>query len=261
MDLGLTGKVAFVAGASRGIGYAIAESFLKEGAKVAITGRSPGPLADAESRLTAEYGAGRVFQFAGDMTATRDIAASLDASAEALGPIDHVIANVGIGSAPTGFDVSDEDWAGDVLQNLTGSMFVAREALKRMLARDAEKRGQPSITFISSIAGVDAIGTSLPYGATKAALNHVTREMAKQVGKDNIRINTVAPGNIMFPGGNWEKIVEGNPGYFGKWIDREVALQRFGTVEEIADAVIFASSERASFLTGEVMIVDGGQVR
>jgi 3-oxoacyl-[acyl-carrier protein] reductase len=85
--------------------------------------------------------------------------------------------------------------------------------------------------------------------------------MAKQLGKENIRVNTVAPGNIMFPGGNWERIVAGNPDYFGKWIDREVALQRFGTVQEIADAVVFASSERASFLTGEVMIVDGGQVR
>jgi 3-oxoacyl-[acyl-carrier protein] reductase len=261
MDLGLTGKVAFIAGASRGIGYAIAESFLKEGAAVAITGRGQEALAMAAGQLGAEYGADKVFHFAGDMTATPDIAASLDAAAATLGPVDHVIANVGIGSAPTGFDVTDEDWAGDVLQNLTGSMFLAREALKRMLAREAGDRGQPSITFISSIAGVDAIGTSLPYGASKAALNHVTREMAKQVGRENIRVNTVAPGNILFPGGNWEKIVAGNPEYFGKWIDREVALKRFGAVEEIADAVVFASSERASFLTGEVMVVDGGQVR
>jgi 3-oxoacyl-[acyl-carrier protein] reductase len=261
MDLGLKDKVAFIAGASRGIGYAIAESFLNEGAKVANTGRGADALADAAKRLSAIAGADKVFHFAGDMTATPDIAASLDAAAAALGPVDHVIANVGIGSAPTGFDVTDEDWAGDVLQNLTGSMFLAREGLKRMLARPAADRGQPSVIFISSIAGVDAIGTSLPYGASKAALNHVTREMAKQVGKDNIRINTIAPGNILFPGGNWEKIVEGNPGYFGKWIDREVALKRFGKVEEIADAVVFAASERASFLTGEVMVVDGGQVR
>ena len=261
MDLGLTGKVVFVAGASRGIGYAIAASFLKEGAKVALTGRSKAPLAEAHSTLSADYGADNIFQFAGDMTATPDIQASLDATADALGPVDHVIANVGIGNAPPGYDVTDEDWNGDVLQNFTGSMFLSREAIKRMLARPADGRGQPSITFISSIGGVDAIGTSLPYGGSKAALNHVTREMAKQLGKENIRVNTVAPGNIMFPGGNWERIVAGNPDYFGKWIDREVALQRFGTVQEIADAVVFASSERASFLTGEVMIVDGGQVR
>ena len=141
------------------------------------------------------------------MTATADICAALDAAAKALGPIDHVIANVGIGTAKPGFDVSDEEWDGDILQNLTGSMFLAREAFKRMLARDAETRGQPSLTFISSIAGVDAIGTSLPYAASKAALNHVTREMARQVGAENIRVNTVAPGNILFPGGNWESIV------------------------------------------------------
>jgi 3-oxoacyl-[acyl-carrier protein] reductase len=261
MDLGLQDNVAFVAGASRGIGYAIAESFLAEGAKVALTGRSPEPLLEAADTLAETYGADRIFRQAGDMTATADICAALDAAAEALGPIDHVIANVGIGTAKPGFDVSDEEWDGDILQNLTGSMFLAREAFKRMLARDAEKRGQPSLTFISSIAGVDAIGTSLPYAASKAALNHVTREMARQVGAENIRVNTVAPGNILFPGGNWESIVAANPEYFGKWIDREVALKRFGTVEEIADAVVFASSKKASFLTGEVMVVDGGQVR
>ena len=86
MDLGLTGKVVFVAGASRGIGYAIAASFLKEGAKVALTGRSKAPLAEAHSTLSADYGADNIFQFAGDMTATPDIQASLDATADALGP-------------------------------------------------------------------------------------------------------------------------------------------------------------------------------
>ena len=242
-------------------GYAIAEGFLKEGARVGLTGRSEEPLREAAETLAGTYGDGNVMYVAGDMTATEDIARALDEVQAGLGPVDHVVANVGIGRAMPGMDVSDEDWAADVLQNFTGSMYLARESVSRMKARPKEGRGQPTVTFISSIGGVDAIGTSLPYGSSKAALNHATREMAKVVGKEDIRINTVAPGNIMFPGGNWERIVAGNPDYFEEWINREVALKRFGTCEEIANAVVFVASDRASFVTGEVFVVDGGQVK
>ena len=126
MDLGLTGKTAFVAGASRGIGLAIAESFLKEGARVALTGRSEGPLQEAADNLAAAYGDDNVMHFAGDMTATDDIVRALDAVQANMGPVDSIIANVGIGKAMPGIDVSDQDWAADITQNLTGSMFLAR---------------------------------------------------------------------------------------------------------------------------------------
>ena len=195
------------------------------------------------------------------MTASADVARALDAAEAELGPLYCAVANVGIGRAGLTYDVSDEDWDADITQNLTGSMIVAREAIRRMRAQTDDERKGASVIFISSIAGVDAIGTPLPYSATKAAINHGGRALAKLVGRHGIRVNVIAPGNIMFPDGDWEKIVATNPGFWNEWIDREVALQRFGTVEEIADAALFLASERSSFTTGEVFVVDGGQVK
>jgi 3-oxoacyl-[acyl-carrier protein] reductase len=261
MELELRDKVVFVAGASRGIGRAMAEAFVREGARVAITGRTEAALEEARDALAAAAGREAVAAVAGDMTRSADIARALEATEARLGPIHCAIANVGIGRAPLGVDVSDADWEADIAQNLTGSMFLARDAIKRMLKRPAAERDGASVILISSIAGVDAMGTALPYAATKAALNHAATALAKLVGKDGIRVNAIAPGNILFPGGNWERIVAGRPEAWQRWIDREVALKRFGRVEEIADAALWLASARASFVTGATIVVDGGQVR
>jgi 3-oxoacyl-[acyl-carrier protein] reductase len=261
MELGLKGKVVFIAGASRGIGRAIAEGFAREGAKVAITGRGEGALEEARGALSAVAGEANVVAVTGDMTRSADIGHALDQAEAALGPIDCAVANVGIGKAPLGIDVGDDDWMADIAQNLTGSMFLARDAIKRMLKRPADARLGANVILISSIAGVDAMGTAIPYGATKAAINHAACAMAKLVGKDGIRVNAIAPGNILFPGGSWEKITSSRPEAWQRWIDREVALRRFGRVEEIADAALWLASDRASFVTGATIVVDGGQVR
>jgi 3-oxoacyl-[acyl-carrier protein] reductase len=261
LELGLKDKVVFVAGASRGIGRAMAEAFAGEGARVAITGRTEETLEEARAALAALAGKDNVLAVAGDMTRSADIARSLEATEKALGPIHCAVANVGIGRAPLGIDVSDEDWEADIAQNLSSAMFLARDALKRMRARPENERAGANVIMISSIAGVDAMGTPIPYAATKAAINHAATAMAKLVGKDGLRVNAIAPGNILFPGGNWEKIVAGRPEAWQRWIDREVAMKRFGKVEEIADAALWLASERASFVTGATIVVDGGQVR
>ena len=116
--------------------------------------------------------------------------------------------------------------------------------------------------MISSIAGMAAMGSPLTYGTAKAAMNHLVQELARITGPSGVRINAIAPGNIIFPGGAWQERVEGERGaVWQKWIKREVPLQRFGTPEEIGSAAAFLLSERASFMTGAIVPVDGGQTR
>lgn len=262
MDLQLKGKVVFIAGASKGIGLGMARGFAKEGAKVALTGRGEAALDAARALLIAEGAApSNLLTIAGDMTSSKVIAEALDATQRTLGPVHCAIANVGLGRAPLGFDVTDEDWEADIQQNLYGAVYLAREALKRILARPAAEREGASLILISSIAGVDALGTSLTYAATKSGINHTTKSLAKLVGKEGVRVNAIAPGNILFKDGEWEARVNERPDAWGRWINREVALRRFGKVEEIADAALFLASPRASFVTGEILVVDGGQVR
>lgn len=262
MDLRLKGKVVFIAGASRGIGLGMARAFAKEGAKLALTGRGEASLDAAQALLIGEGARkGDIITIAGDMTSSAVLAQALDATEEKLGPVHCAIANVGLGVAPLGFDVSDADWEADIKQNLLGGVYLAREALKRILARSPEDRVDANLILVSSIAGVDALGTPLTYSATKAAVNHTTKSLAKMVGKDNVCVNAIAPGNIIFEGGDWQARVDERPDAWGRWIKREVSLRRFGTVDEIADAALFLASPRASFITGEIMVVDGGQVR
>lgn len=257
MDLGLSEKVVFVAGASKGIGLGIAEICLEEGAKVALTARGPEGLQEVAMRLRSNHGDHRVWTMAGDMRNTAEVEAALERCEQEFGPIDGLVANVGIHPCPLGFDVDDETWESGMQQNLGANYRLARGALRRMSARR-----QGAIVLISSIAGVDAMGSPLTYGTAKAALNHLGKELARVAGRDGVRVNTVAPGNVIFPGGEWEARLNGPRGeVWQRWIKREVPLARFGTPEEIGRVVAFALSPAASFLTGTLIVVDGGQTR
>ena len=174
MDLQLTDKTIFIAGASRGIGLGIAEACLREGARVGLVARNPAPLAEASGRLAKEYGKHRVWSCTGDMRSTADVEAALSTCEAELGPIFGAVANVGIHPCPPGFEVDDETWSQGFDQNLGSSFRVARGALKRMTPR---KEG--AIVLISSIAGLRAMGTPLTYGTAKAAVNHLAGELAR----------------------------------------------------------------------------------
>lgn len=257
MDLQLTDKVVFVAGASRGVGLGIVEALLADGARVAMAARGAVKLEEERARLAGEYGEDRVWARAGDLRESETLEAMISAIESDFGPLWGAVANVGIHPCPPGFDIDDDTWTDGMRQNLDSAFRLARSALRRM-----EPRGEGALLMISSIAGVAAMGSPLTYGTGKAAMNHMVKELARLVGPKGVRVNAIAPGNIIFPGGTWEAAVNSERGdVWQKWVRREVPLQRFGEVQEIGSAAAFLLSPRASFLTGQIIPVDGGQTR
>jgi len=256
MDLDLQEKIAFIAGSSRGIGLAIAQAFLAEGAKVVITGRGAEALKQAETLLQAQSDGSRIITVQGDLTQEAGITQALDKARAAFGGIGAVIANVGSGTAPAGWNLSRGDWNSALEVNLLGSMALATRAIPYLL-----EGGGGSLTLISSIAGLEAINAPVGYSAAKAALISAMKSLSRLVGPQGIRVNAVAPGNVLFPGGSWERKLQERREFFEQYIRTEVPLQRFGRSQEIADAVLFLASNRASFITGACLVVDGGQTR
>ena len=256
MDLELADRVAFIAGSSRGIGRAVARAFVSEGAKVVITGRDADSLLEAKSSLSEASGPDAVHAIRCDMTEPGEIRSALSETTATFGGIDAVVANVGSGTARGGWELDSEDWQSSLSVNLHGSMALASEAMPHLIGRDGA-----TVTFISSIAGIEAIDAPLPYGAAKAAIQSAMKSLSRLAGAEGVRVNAVAPGNILFPGGTWEQKLADGREFFENYIETEVPLRRFGRPEDIADAVVFLASRRASFITGACLVVDGGQTR
>ena len=257
MDLGLKDRTIFVAGASRGIGLGIVEACLAEGAKVAITARGAEALEQTRAELATRHGEDRLWAMAGDMRDTATIEKALAGAEAALGPIYGAVANVGLHPCPLGAEVDDETWDAGFSQNLGSAWRLARGAYRLM-----QPRGEGSILFISSIAGLGALGSPLTYGTAKAGMNHLTKELAKITGASNVRCNAIAPGNIIFEGGTWQERMDGPRAQnWQRWIDREVPMKRYGKPEEIGSVAAFLMSPQASFVHGAVVPVDGGQTK
>ena len=256
MNLGLDGKAAFIAGSSRGIGRAIARAFLREGARVAISARDAVTLAKTSAELSSEFSPQHVLSIKADLTDREDIERALGEAVSVFGGLDAVVANVGSGTARGGWELNLQDWESALKENLLGSMVLASHALEHLIAR-----GGGSLTLISSIAGCEAISAPVTYSAAKAALLNAMKNLSRLAGPRGVRVNAVAPGNVLFAGGSWERKLADRPEFFEEYIRNEVPLQRFGRPEEIADSVVFLASERASFITGSCLVVDGGQTR
>ncbi len=261
MDLELGGKRALVTGGSRGIGRAIAHGLAREGARVAIAGRNEETIGAVVGELEALAGArGAESPSAVGIiadVATRDgaIRAVEEASA-ALSGLDLLVNNVGGSLGAGSFDVAGaDDWRRVLDANLLSAVWCSERAVP--LLRDA---GGGVIVHVGSICGLEYC-SSAPYVAAKAAMVGMTKEMGVDLAKHGIRVASVAPGSILFPGGSWARRQAADPAGIEKKIRDELPFGRFGRPEEIADAVVFVASARASWIAGTTLVVDGAQSR
>jgi 3-oxoacyl-[acyl-carrier protein] reductase len=252
VDLGLTGKVALVTGSSRGIGRGIATRLVEEGAHVVFCARGAEALEDAVGTAS---GPGRAHAVVADVSTETGTTSVVDAAVSTFGGLDIVVNNVG-GSGASTFDQLDRDDLEAVIgKNVLPALLVSRAALPHLRGR-----GGGVIAMIASIFGRE-LGGGPSYNLAKAAEISLAKTMARDLAKDAIRVFSVAPGSVLFAGGSWERRQQEDPQGIAAFVERELPWGRFGTVDEIADVVAYLVSERASWVVGTSVVVDGGQSR
>jgi 3-oxoacyl-[acyl-carrier protein] reductase len=247
MQLDLNGRNAVIAGGSRGIGRSIALAFARAGANVSICARGEAALRATEKELV-QFGR-KVHAATCDLADSGAVASYIGAAAQALGGIDILVNNA------SGFGLSDDEagWSASINVDLLAPVRASRAALPFL------EQARGSIIHISSISGLTHSARTPPYGAVKAALIQLTLSQAASLAGKGIRVNCIAPGSIEFPGGSWEQRKTSDPKLYES-IRRSIRFGRLGTPEEIANVALFFASSAASWVTGQTIAVDGGQM-
>jgi 3-oxoacyl-[acyl-carrier protein] reductase len=255
LDLQLKGKSAIITGSSKGLGLASAKALVAEGCRVCICARGTEALDRAAAELRKIGGEGMVVRVAVDLTAGDGPQKVVGAALEAFGGVDILINNVAAAKGAGIADTPDAEWH----QALDHTLFPAIR-MSRLVVPHMQTRGGGSILIIASIWGRES-GGRMTYNAVKAAEISLAKSMAQQLAKDNIRVNSLAPGSILFPGGSWDQRQKADPEGIADFVRRELPFGRFGRAEEVAAAVAFLSSPLASWISGSCVTVDGCQSR
>lgn len=260
MDLGLRGKVAWVAAASQGMGRATAAVFAREGCKVAICARTAGPLEATADALRKETGA-EVIGIAADVSRSDGVRSFLDGATKAFGGVDILVANAGGPPSGAFVDLPEEQWTKAYELTLLSAVRLVRGCVPSMASR-----GGGSIVAVTSISVKQPLEHLALSNTMRAAVVGLVKTLARELAKDRIRVNAVAPGWIAT-----ERSVELNrvrAEREGRTLDdvmadvtREIPLGRFGRPEEVADLIAYLASDRAAYLTGNVIQIDGGLYR
>ncbi len=256
MDLQLTDKVAIVTGSTRGLGFATARALLAEGCNVTICARGEDGLASATAELRGLPGGNaRVLAIQADLATDKGVADVVMRTVETFGGLDILVNNVGLAKGSGITDTTDAEWREAFDQTLVPAIRASRMAVPHM-----RRRGGGSIIMIASIWGRES-GGRMTYNAVKAAEISLAKSMAQQLARDNIRVNSVAPGSILFPGGSWDRRQRDDPQGIADFVARELPFGRFGRPEEVGAVVAFLASASSSWISGASVPVDGCQSR
>ena len=256
MDLGLTGKVAIVTGGSRGLGLAAAKALAAEGAHVLICARGEEQLQKAVNEILQQAtSAARAITVTADVSTEAGVNSVVDFAVKSFGRLDVVINNVGLGKGGDLETTSDAEWQEAFEQTLFPAIRMSRAAVPHL-----RQQGGGAIVIVSSIFGREA-GGRMTYNAVKAAEISLTKSLAQQLAKDQIRVVSVAPGSILFEGGSWWKRQQADPKGIAQFNKQELPFGRFGKPEEVGAAIAFLASPKASWISGTTVVVDGCQSR
>jgi 3-oxoacyl-[acyl-carrier protein] reductase len=239
----LDGKKALITGASRGIGRAVADRFLAEGAEVWGLGtREPGDLAE---RCAAA--AGRLHWISADLEKTAEVETVIEGALKESGGFDILVNNAGITKDNLSFRMSLDEWRQVLDINLTAAFLIART-----VGRDMIRRRQGSIINMSSVVGIHGNGGQANYAASKAGLIGLTKSLARETASRGVRVNAIAPGFIA------SDMTSAMPGAAKEKMRELIPLKREGKPDDIAEAALFLASGASSYITGQVLAVDGG---
>jgi 3-oxoacyl-[acyl-carrier protein] reductase len=256
MDLALHDKVAVVTGSSRGLGLASARALVAEGCRVCLCARGAERLAEAAIEVdAAAKKPNMVMTVQADVSTADGIALVIERTIDVFGGLDILVNNVGRAAGSDILDTTDAEWQAAFDETLFPAIRASRLAIPHM-----KQRGGGAIVMITSIWGRES-GGRMTYNAVKAAETSLAKAMAQQLAPINIRVNSVAPGSILFPGGSWAKRQQADPAGIADFVKRELPFGRFGRADEVGSVVAFLASPRASWISGASVVVDGCQGR